>query len=140
MLPAWGQGVESAYERRLPVIAAGCQHHAEAGADAPRAAFVAQDDAGHLAVFHDQLDHLGRGAHVDAKFAGGQHLCGGKARARATLSGFDMALQAGADVFAASLHLHPFVRGGEAVAVAIGRGQHFVGQIAQPPGCRHFGS
>src|SRR3546814_6493885 len=50
----------------------------------------------------------------------------------APLSGFQMALEAGADMLSAGLHLDPFVRRGKTVAIAIGGGQHLIGQFAQP--------
>src|SRR3546814_12957236 len=43
-----------------------------------------------------------------------------------------MALEAGADMLSAGLHLDPFVRRGKTVAIAIGGGQHLIAQFAQP--------
>src|SRR3546814_15603918 len=73
-----------------------------------------------LSVLNDQFDDFGRGTHLHAPFLGRQDLGSGESSACAPLSGFQMALEAGADMLSAGLHLDPFVRRGKTVAIAIG--------------------
>src|SRR3546814_9000880 len=108
----------------LPVIAAGRQHHAQPCPDALCACTVSRNDSQDLSVLNDQFDDFGRGTHLHAPFLGRQDLGSGESSACAPLSGFQMALEAGADMLSAGLHLDPFVRRGKTVAIAIRSEEH----------------
>src|SRR3546814_17215457 len=96
--------------------------HAQPFPDALCACTVSRNDSQDLSVLNGQCDDFGRGTHLHAPFLGRQDLGSGESSACAPLSGFQMALEAGADMLSAGLHLDPFVRRGKTVAIAkIGR-------------------